>query len=179
MIGSDTIPVADLDVADAAEARAELRPCCASQTWLAAMVAGRPYRTLDALSSAADRALEALAWPDVEEALAAHPRIGERAPAAEAGDREGTGGREAAWSRQEQSAAATTDPSTAGELVAGNHAYERRFGHVFLIRASGRSGEEMLAHLQERLGHDPVTEQHVVRRELAEIVRTRLAKAFG
>jgi 2-oxo-4-hydroxy-4-carboxy-5-ureidoimidazoline decarboxylase len=178
MIGADPVPVADLDAADAAEARAALRPCCASEAWLAAIMAGRPYRTVDALSAGSDRALEALTWPDVEEALAAHPRIGERAPAAGSADRGDSGDREAAWSRREQSATATMDRSTADELVAANRAYEERFGHVFLIRASGRSTEEMLAQLRERLRHDSAIEQGVVRRELAEIVRLRLAKAF-
>jgi 2-oxo-4-hydroxy-4-carboxy-5-ureidoimidazoline decarboxylase len=181
MIGSDAVPVADLDAADAAEARDALRPCCASGSWLAIMIAGRPYHTLDALTSASDRALSRLSSADVEEALAAHPRIGERsARTGEGGARagEGDGGREAAWSRQEQSATATIDRSTADELVAGNAAYEERFGHVFLIRATGRSTEEMLAQLRARLGHDAATEQDVVRRELAEIVRIRLAKAF-
>jgi OHCU decarboxylase len=103
------------------------------------MTAGRLYRTLDALTSASDRALSGLPCPDVEEALAAHPRIGD--PNARTGEaargREGEGDREAAWSRQEQAATATMDRSTADELVAGNMAYEERFGHVFLIRGRG------------------------------------------
>ena len=58
-------------------------------------------------------------------------------------------------------------------------AYEARFGQVFLIRAAGRSAEEMLAALERRLGHDDATERDVVRRELAEIVRLRLLKVVG
>lgn len=165
----EPLPIGTLDSASPDEARDLLRPCCASSAWLVAVTAGRPYRTLDALVERSDGALAQLDWQDVEEALAAHPRIGERRVGAD---------REAAWSRQEQSAAADADAATTEDLVAGNLAYEERFGHVFLIRASGRSVAEMLAQLRERLRHDVETERGVVRGELAAIVRLRLAKAF-
>jgi 2-oxo-4-hydroxy-4-carboxy-5-ureidoimidazoline decarboxylase len=109
--------------------------------------------------------LRALAWTDVEQALAAHPRIGERAAGAS---------REAAWSREEQAGASPND-----ELVAGNVAYEERFGHVFLICATGLSGAEILAEVKNRLGNEPATERDVVREELRKIVDLRLGKAFG
>src|SRR4051812_1538117 len=76
---------------------ADLRACCASTAWAEAVAAAGPYASLDELVRASDRVIAGLPWADVEEALAAHPRIGERA----AGN-----GREAAWSRQEQSGAA-------------------------------------------------------------------------
>jgi 2-oxo-4-hydroxy-4-carboxy-5-ureidoimidazoline decarboxylase len=110
--------------------------------------------------------LAGLAWRDVEQALSAHPRIGERAAGA---------GREAAWSRQEQADAGDIPEA----LREGNVAYERRFGHVFLICATGRTAAEMLAALHERLGNDAETERQTVRRELAAIVRLRLAKALN
>ncbi|WP_301175306.1 2-oxo-4-hydroxy-4-carboxy-5-ureidoimidazoline decarboxylase [Actinomadura geliboluensis] len=143
---------------------ADLAACCASRRWIAA-VAG--HRDLAALRAASRRALDELAWADVEEALAAHPRIGERA---------GGGGREAGWSRGEQSGMDGAAAELREALVEGNRAYEERFGHVFLIRASGRSALEMLAELRERLGNDAETERAVVRRELAEIVDLRLVK---
>jgi 2-oxo-4-hydroxy-4-carboxy-5-ureidoimidazoline decarboxylase len=169
VIDQDAPPVTALDEAAPDEARDLLRSCCASAAWLVAMVANRPYGTLDALIERSDGALALLDWPDVEEALAAHPRIGERLAASD---------REATWSRQEQSATADLDRAAADDLVAGNLAYEERFGHVFLVRASGRSAEEMLANLRERLANDAGTEQGVIRGELAQIVRLRLAKAF-
>ena len=104
--------------------------------------------------------------PDVD----AHPRIGERATGS---------GTEAGWSRNEQAAAATVDERIAAELNAGNVAYEHRFGHVFLICATGRAATEILAALNARLGHDPELERTVVRAELQAIVRLRLAKALG
>jgi len=169
VIDSDALPVSALDEAGPDEARDLLRPCCASSAWLVAMSRGRPYGTMDALIERSDGALALLDWPDVEEALAAHPRIGQRLAGAD---------RESAWSRQEQSATAELERSTADDLVAGNLAYEERFGHVFLIRATGRSAEEILTELRDRLGNDAETERGVVRGELAQIVRLRLAKAF-
>jgi 2-oxo-4-hydroxy-4-carboxy-5-ureidoimidazoline decarboxylase len=108
----------------------------------------------------------ALEWPDVLEALAAHPRIGERATGAD---------REAAFSRQEQSSAAG---ELAEDLHAANVAYEERFGWVFLICATGRTAAEILGALAARLGNDEPTEQATVRAELAAIVDLRLAKVF-
>ncbi|MEV5827859.1 2-oxo-4-hydroxy-4-carboxy-5-ureidoimidazoline decarboxylase [Spirillospora sp. NPDC052242] len=141
----------------------DLRACCASRAWLEAV------RGLGAaeLRAASARALDGLDWAGVEEALAAHPRIGDRVT----GD-----DRESAWSRGEQSGmdAAAAGPRDA--LIEGNRAYEERFGHVFLICATGLSAAEMLAALRERLGNDPEAERAVVREELAAIVDLRLAK---
>jgi 2-oxo-4-hydroxy-4-carboxy-5-ureidoimidazoline decarboxylase len=159
------VEVAEFDALDAAAAGALLRPCCTSRRWITSLVAGRPYRSLPHLVAASDAALTGLDWPDIAEALDAHPRIGERVGGSE---------REAAWSRAEQSGAA----GHADELIEGNRAYEARFGHVFLICASGRSAAEILAALRERLGNSPETERAVVRTELRDIVRLRLAKTF-
>lgn len=157
------IDTAAFDRLSAAAGQMLLAAVCASKTWIAAVLAGRPYETVDELEAKSDEALAALSWDDVAEALAAHPRIGERAAGM---------GAEAAWSRQEQSGAAGHD------LRADNVAYEQRFGHVFLICATGLSGEAMTAALRARLGNDPDTERTVVRAELAKIVRLRLRKAF-
>jgi 2-oxo-4-hydroxy-4-carboxy-5-ureidoimidazoline decarboxylase len=133
------------------------------------MLAGRPYGALAAVVERSDAVLAALPRPDVDEALSAHPRIGDRP----SGD-----SRESAWSRQEQARAAGAGADVAALLRAGNLAYEERFGQVFLICATGRTSEQILAELTERLGHDLATEQQVVRRELAAIVRLRLQRTL-
>jgi 2-oxo-4-hydroxy-4-carboxy-5-ureidoimidazoline decarboxylase len=105
-----------------------------------------------------------LSWDDVLIALNAHPRIGERP----AGD-----SREAAWSRREQSAVTADDA-----IREANRAYEEKFGHVFLIFASGRSQEEILAAAKQRLGNDEQTEREVVKEELRKIALLRLERAL-
>lgn len=142
-----------------------LAACCASRRWIRALTGARPYPTIGDLYDVAAERVRLLEWPDLLEALAAHPRIGERAK----GD-----GREAAWSRAEQSAAGDADARTAAALAAANAAYEEKFGYVFLVRATGRSAPEMLAEALARLDHDALAEQAVVRRELGQIVRLRL-----
>jgi len=144
----------------------DLLACCASPVWAAAVIEGGPYPDAAAMQRAADTALTGLDWSEIEKALAAHPRIGERTEAA---------GREAAWSRQEQSSAT----GHSAELAAANAEYERVFGRVFLVNATGRSAEEILANLRARLGNDEDTERAVVRQELRGIVRLRLGKALA
>jgi 2-oxo-4-hydroxy-4-carboxy-5-ureidoimidazoline decarboxylase len=149
---------------------AELLACCAAPAWGAAVAAKRPYADRDGILAVADAASRALTWPDVLEGLSAHPRIGERA----AGD-----SKEAAWSRAEQSAAArSADDTTKAELIAANRAYEARFGHVFLIFASGRSQAEILAAARERLGNDEAAERPIVTDELRRIARLRLERVL-
>ncbi|UQU67060.1 2-oxo-4-hydroxy-4-carboxy-5-ureidoimidazoline decarboxylase [Couchioplanes caeruleus] len=145
----------------------ELSAVCAAPAWVTTMAAGRPYPSRQAIVAAADAALRGLSWPDVLVALSAHPRIGERA----AGD-----SKEAAWSRREQSTAADADQATASALVEANRAYEEKFGHVFLIFASGRSRAEILAAARERLGNDEAAERPVVADQLRRIALLRLER---
>jgi 2-oxo-4-hydroxy-4-carboxy-5-ureidoimidazoline decarboxylase len=131
------------------------------------MDAGRPYADVDALLRASDRAVQGLDRDDLAEALAAHPRIGQRAAGSST---------EAVWSRQEQAGVGDAQAEVRAALQEGNRAYEERFGHVFLISATGRSAEELLAALRERLGNDPDTEWGVVAEELRKITRLRLER---
>ncbi|MFI9590756.1 2-oxo-4-hydroxy-4-carboxy-5-ureidoimidazoline decarboxylase [Nonomuraea sp. NPDC052265] len=150
------------------EAEAELLACCASRAFAAAVAARRPYAGRERLAEAAETAVRELKWPDVLEALEAHPRIGER-PSGE--------GRESRWSGEEQAGAhEDTSGRDAELLAAGNRAYEERFGHVYLVCATGLSGAELLARLRARLGNDEETERGVVLDELVKITRLRLGK---
>ena len=178
--GAGRVPAAELDRATAATAAGLLRPACASARWIRRLVNGRPYGTLEAIVAASDAAIGALGWPDIEQALAAHPRIGDHPGQRPATAGPGTAGEPgAAWSRQEQSGTRDAPADVRAGLRAGNAAYEARFGHVFLICATGMSAASMLSALQARLGHDPATEREVVRDELMKIVRLRLAKSFA
>ncbi|MFI5937252.1 2-oxo-4-hydroxy-4-carboxy-5-ureidoimidazoline decarboxylase [Actinoplanes sp. NPDC051494] len=158
----------DFDALPAAELEAELLAVCAAPAWGAAVTAGRPYPSREALLHAAGALVRGLSWDEVLKGLSAHPRIGERAEGA---------AKEAAWSRREQSTAASTaDDATKAELVAVNRAYEEKFGHVFLIFASGRSQAEILAAAKQRLGNDEAAERTVVADQLARIAVLRLER---
>jgi 2-oxo-4-hydroxy-4-carboxy-5-ureidoimidazoline decarboxylase len=147
---------------------ADLLACLAVPEWAARIAARRPYRSKADLYAVADAAARALSWADVLTALSAHPRIGERAQ----GD-----SRAAAWSRSEQTVAGRSDDdATKAALAEANRAYEQRFGHVFLIFATGRTPEEILAAARARLANDEATERTVVADELRRIALLRLER---
>jgi 2-oxo-4-hydroxy-4-carboxy-5-ureidoimidazoline decarboxylase len=166
-VNSAEAGLAAFNALGAAEAEAELLACCACRAFARDVAARRPYRDLAELAEAAGAAVRGRAWPDVTEALAAHPRIGERS---------GAGGREAGWSRREQAGVDEADRPVLDGLAEGNLAYEERFGHVYLVCATGLTAGEMLGRLRERLGNDEETERGVVRAELARITRLRLTR---
>lgn len=148
-----------------AQAHAALLACCHAARWAREVAAGRPYPSLAALL---DRAAAALTDEDVTEALAGHPRIGQ-APAKT----------HSSWSRREQAGVADSDDQLLADLAGGNRAYEQRFGHIYLVCASGRSAPDLLRTLRERLGNDPGTERQVMRDELGKINELRLAKLIS
>ena len=152
------------------EADRLLHACCASSTWVRRVRAGRPYATAEQLLDTADGAVRELTPADVDEALAAHPRIGDRA--------EG-GSTEARWSRQEQASVSDADAATRERLRELNVAYEQRFDRVFLVRAAGRTPAQLLAELERRLGNDPEREQREVVEQLAQITRLRVEKLLA
>jgi 2-oxo-4-hydroxy-4-carboxy-5-ureidoimidazoline decarboxylase len=145
------------------DARALLLRCLAAPDWAEEVLAGRPYRSGEELLEAADQAARDLSDDDIEAALAGHPRIGERAAS----------GHNAAASAREQAGVVSTS-STTQKLVEANQAYEERFGHVFLIRAAGRSGDEILAELERRLGNTPEAERGETADNLRQIAILRL-----
>ena len=153
--------LASFNTAATADAVAVMLSCCASRRFAAAMAAGRPYPSAAAVEDAVTAAFESLDWADVLEALGEHPRIGARVSGQSAGEQSGVG-----------------DESRAA-LVAGNMEYEERFGHVFLICATGLSGSQMLASLRERLSNDPYTERAVATAELRKITVLRVRKALA
>jgi 2-oxo-4-hydroxy-4-carboxy-5-ureidoimidazoline decarboxylase len=146
------------------EAVAELMTCCAARSWAEQMSGLRPFPDEAGLVATGRKLAEQLSWVEVLEALSAHPRIGQRLASPST---------EARWSRQEQSGVSADSQEA---LIAGNTAYENRFGHIFLICATGLSGEQVLTELTRRLENDGARERLVVRQELAKIVELRLRK---
>jgi 2-oxo-4-hydroxy-4-carboxy-5-ureidoimidazoline decarboxylase len=146
------------------EAVVLLRPCVDVPRWIDDVVGARPFRDLRQLLDHADRAAPDWTGAEIDQALSHHPRIGEQPAGASA---------EAAFSRREQSGLSASG-DTAALIRTGNAAYERTFGRVFLIRAAGRSAEDVLAALTQRLENPPDAELRVVARELREIALVRL-----
>ena len=162
---SDFNTASEFNTASGEQLRPVLTACLAVPRWVAAMVAARPYPDLAAVLARSDEIARTLSPGEIRQAVAGHPRIGERRAGADTAAR---------WSRSEQSG---VDESLAERLRAANHRYEERFGHIYLVCATGRGGAEILADLEQRLGNDPATELAVVGRELAEIAKVRLRKA--
>lgn len=155
-----------LSALPAADAEQLLLTVCSSPAWAGSLTAGRPYASVEDLLHAADQALAALSEQEVDAALAGHPRIGERTA-------------EGSLSRSEQAGLAGMSPQLQEQLAEGNRAYEERFGHVYLVCATGRSGPELLALLRERLGNDPAQERRVLREELGKINRIRMRRLLS
>ena len=134
------------------------------------MLAGRPYDTLGEVEAAMVAASATISDEELEQALARHPRIGERADA----DRH-----DAAHSTREQSGVDRDDADLARRLEEGNRAYEDRFGRVFIVRAAGRSGADILEHLQQRLDNSDELERAATIDQLTQIAVLRMKEALG
>ncbi|MGX1854508.1 2-oxo-4-hydroxy-4-carboxy-5-ureidoimidazoline decarboxylase [Streptomyces sp. NBC_01456] len=151
------------NTADDEAARAALHEVCASRTWGDRILARRPYATTDALCAASDAAMAELTADDLAEAMAGHPPIGRPKPGDPA-------------SHREQSGMAGASDALKAELLALNLAYQERFGHVFLICATGRTGEQMRDAVRHRIDNTPEVEREIVRGELGKINRIRLTR---
>jgi 2-oxo-4-hydroxy-4-carboxy-5-ureidoimidazoline decarboxylase len=162
-----------LDALPEPEALAAFLRCCGSRRWAEAMARGRPYRDEPTLLAAAERAFAPLARADWLEAFAHHPRIGDRGALAERFPRT------AGWSRSEQDGVAGAGEDVLEALVRANRDYEARFGHIFIVCATGKSAGEMLALLRERMPNEPGTELEIAAAEQRKITAIRLKKLLS
>lgn len=138
---------------------------CSSTIWARRVIAGAPFAGVDALLDRADRVLAELPDAEIDAALDGHPRIGAKV--------------DNASSAREQAAVTTAGDDVKAALALKNREYDERFGYVYLVCASGRSAEELLAIVTERLDNDPDTERRVMRNELAKINRLRLERLLS
>ena len=153
-----------------AQAAKALYDCCGSKRWVAQVLDRRPFGDASHFRDAAEEAWSKLGRKDWLAAFHSHPAIGGKKAAA----KQTTTARN--WSTGEQSVAKQASPETSSVLAEANRAYETTFGHVFLICATGKSSEEILKALQERLGHEPEVESRVAAGEQKKITRLRLEK---
>ncbi|GAB3793604.1 2-oxo-4-hydroxy-4-carboxy-5-ureidoimidazoline decarboxylase [Nocardioides ungokensis] len=161
------VQVTEFNALPAGEARSLVAGCLGVPRWVDEVVAGRPYADTELLFKQGHDSALALTDDELAQALSRHPRIGERPDAEDA---------EARHSRAEQSGVRAEDVD---RLRAANAAYEARFGHVFLIRAAGRSSEEILAELERRLANDDAAEREETVTALRDIALLRLEKVVG
>ena len=161
----------ELNRSPADDLRSRLLALTASPAWADGLLARRPYDDLDALLETSDELVAGLSESQIDAALAGHPRIGERVAGSDADS--------AARSAREQAGMARADASVQVAMARSNADYEERFGRIYLVAAAGRSAEELLGYLHERLDNDPGVELDVVRGELARITRLRLSELVG
>ncbi|HZP03325.1 MAG TPA: allantoicase [Terracidiphilus sp.] len=157
-----------------AQAKAALLSCCGSAAWVAEMLLSRPFASPSELRETANRVWSGLGKQEWLAAFQHHPRIGEKRAAAAAQPDQAQ-----RWSEQEQSAVTDAPAQALAQLAAANDAYVERFGYIFIVCASGKSGDEMLALLRRRLQNDPETELRIAAEEQRKITQLRLAKLLG
>ena len=154
----------------APEAEKKILACCGSRAWACTMASRRPIRDEAALLSASDEIWRGLSEADWMEAFCSHTRIGESRAERPAG------GNSAAWSAQEQSGVAASEDAVKIALADGNREYEKRFGHIFIVCATGKSAPEVLSVLRRRLQNDAATELREAAEQQRQITQIRLKR---
>jgi len=164
------LELASLNSLSSNRAESELLKCCGSKNWARQVTSARPFASLDELIAKADRVWWSLDSGDWLEAFHSHPKIGEKnaaAPSAVEAQR---------WSEDEQSGIRNSAQQTLDELADLNRAYEEKFGYIFIVCASGKSSEDMLAILHDRLKNNAAQELRMAAAEQAKITELRLRK---
>ena len=162
--------LAAFNAMDDEAARAAMLVCLDVPRWADDIVAGRPYAGIGDVEAAMTAASATITDAELEQALARHPRIGERADAQK---------HDAAHSTREQSGVDHGDADLARRLEEGNRAYEERFGRVFIVRAAGRSGTDILEHLRHRLDNSDELERAATIDQLTQIAVLRMKEALS
>lgn len=152
------------------EAESELLKCCGSREWAGRVTAARPFESMADLIAKADRIWWSLGPRDWLEAFHSHPKIGEQKAAA------ATAVEAQRWSEDEQSGTRHSSQKTLAALAELNHEYEEKFGYIFIVCATGKSSEEMLAMLRARLENPAGMELRSAAAEQAKITQLRLRK---
>ncbi|WP_306323938.1 MULTISPECIES: 2-oxo-4-hydroxy-4-carboxy-5-ureidoimidazoline decarboxylase [unclassified Streptomyces] len=163
MTSGSTPGLTRFNASDESAAQAELHEVCASSAWGSKLLAQRPFTSAESLFTASDDAMAELTADDLAEAMAGHPPIGRPKP----GD---------PTSSREQRGMSGASEELKKEMLELNLAYQDKFGHVFLICATGATGEQMLDALKDRIGHTAEQEREIVRTELGKINRIRLTR---
>jgi 2-oxo-4-hydroxy-4-carboxy-5-ureidoimidazoline decarboxylase len=154
-----------------AQVELALRDCCGSSRWAARVASQRPYATIEALYKAADSIWWKLERGDWLEAFSHHPQIGEKPASGSASARQ--------WAAGEQAGARAASENVKEKLVRGNRAYLEKFGYIYVVCATGKSAEGMLAILNQRLQNDAASELSIAAEQQRLITRIRLDKLLA
>ncbi len=160
----------DLNTLTHDDAAATLLGCCGTPWWAEQMSHARPFASTMELHDTADAVFDAMDDGHWLQAFAAHPRLGDLQSLRMkfAGNRD--------WSADEQAGVNDTDDDTLNQLAEGNDAYETKFGHTFILCATGVTAAGMLDALRRRLRNDPGTEARKAAGEQRKITHLRLDK---
>lgn len=165
--------VDELNALSDSDASELFRSCCGSSRWVNDMVAARPFDSAQSVMAISDEVWSKAQTPDWHEAFSHHPRIGEtKAAAAQTS-------RAAGWSSSEQGAVSGSSAIVQQQLADVNRQYESRFGHIYIVCATGKSAEQMLVIARQRLSNDVETELRVAAGEQGKITRLRLERIIG
>ncbi len=155
------------------QATLDLLKCCGSLRWAERVMNNRPFKSLAELNAVANDVWWSLDKDDWLEAFRSHPKIGQRKAEAP------VNGQAQSWSEQEQSGVVASAESVKDELARLNQEYEKKFGYIFIVCATGKTSEEMLAILRTRLQNDATDELPIAAAEQAKITEIRLAKLLA
>ena len=164
--------LAEFNQASETDVKTFLKHCVQIESWVNELSAQRPYVSIEALLSLAKQQTSTWQWSEIKHALDNHPRIGEKKAQVD------LSAQEQGFSDREQ-ASISSDEETQEALLAGNIAYEKKYGYIFLIKASGLKSEDVLQALHYRLMNDPDTEQRIVHQQLSEIALLRLTQELS
>lgn len=161
----------EFNVLPSAQAELALKDCCGSSGWAERVSSQRPYVTMEALYKAADTIWWKLERDDWLEAFSHHPQIGEEPGSGSASARQ--------WAQREQTGARSASEEVKERLVRGNRAYFEKFGYIYIVCATGKSAEGMLAILNQRLQNDVASELSIAAEQQRLITRIRLDKLLA
>jgi len=158
--------IGDINSLDPSAGHALFLECCGSEAWASSMVAGRPFDTLDQLRQYANDTWWHLTKEDWLHAFSKHPRIGEKRQLSN-------------WSTEEQRGMAGAEDQTVQNMAQLNEAYFEKFGWIYIVCATGKNGDEMLALLEQRIQNDASQELHNASQEQAKIMDLRIRKLLA
>jgi OHCU decarboxylase len=174
--------LAELNAVPRYRAESELIQCCGSRAWVRTMVGRRPFTNLERLLRAASEVWWQLDEGDWREAFGAHPQIGERKAAQTQAEAPAPplpanfSSQAQAWSAQEQAGMSRAGVGVTMDLEEANREYLAKFGHIFIVCATGKTAEDMLTILRARLLNSPAQELRAAAEEQDKITRLRLEK---